>query len=132
MTSRERELALCSFPHITCYLFRSSERNEEEMYNGRDVVSYNAQVENTLKITLPITMSALLVNNARKARVKEWMWCNMIERKRGMALAKRLVRQIRVVSNPSNRIQYYNICLLTCLNQLLYLSIVQSNNVNKN
>jgi len=48
------------------------------------------------------------------------------------ALAKRLVRQIRVVSNPSNRIQYYNICLLTCLNQLLYLSIVQSNNVNKN
>lgn len=56
----------------------------------------------------------------------------MIERKRGMALAKRLVRQIRVVSNPSNRIQYYNICLLTCLNQLLYLSIVQSNNVNKN
>lgn len=42
------------------------------MYNGRDVVGYNAQVENTLKITLPITMSALLVNNARKARVKEW------------------------------------------------------------
>lgn len=102
------------------------------MYNGRDVVGYNAQVENTLKITLPITISALLVNNARKARVKEWKWCNMIERKRGMALAKRLVRQIRVVSNPSNRIQYYNICLLTCLNQLLYLSIVQSNNINKN